>query len=315
MRSKKIERGASEFPPALLDLKPTPSAIWLQGELPPQPSIAIVGTRHPSPEANRFAFDLAATLSQAGWAIWSGGALGIDQQAHEGALETGGSTVLVAGGGLERPYPAALASLWPRVLERGALLAVVPEEHPPQRWTFFARNAVLAAMTQALVIVECPLQSGARNAAATARKLGRPVWIGAQAPWSPFASTVREELRLGARLLLHPEDLLLSNTKVELQAPSVRTVPHSNKRRRPSSPQQPTLPEMSQLPEIQQQILRAVGSGSTHLDLLCKALEASPSEILQQTSFLQLEGLLEESEQGFFVGKGVVFYPPSSTES
>lgn len=295
MLSRKIERGAPEYPSDLLTLKPITEALWLRGSLPAGPGIAIVGTRSPSPEGSRFAFELAASLARAGWVIWSGGALGIDHQAHEGALSVGGSTVLVAGGGLERPYPPALAPLWTRVLGRGALLAVVPDLHPPQRWTFFARNAALAALTQALVVIECPPQSGARNAAAFARKLGRPVWIGAQAPWSPFASTVREELRLGARLLLHPDDLL----QPESHSVAPRTPDRPARKKPKPAPEQAQLPVEPQLSELQQRFLEAVRSGIAHIDPLCEVLGAPPSEILQQASLLLLEGLLEESSRGF----------------
>lgn len=329
MLSRKIDAGDDEFPPVLRTLTPPPEALWLRGVLPARPAVAIVGTRTPSPEGERFAFELAATLARAGWVVWSGGALGIDHQAHEGALSVEGLTVLVAGGGLDRPYPPVLAPLWPRVQERGALLAVVPDEHPPLRWTFFARNAVLAALTDALVLIEGPVQSGARNAAAVARRLGRPVWIGAQAPWSPFAPTVREELRLGARLLLHPDDLLASLSAPEaslasaspLTAPSSASLASSTVKapRKPTRSRQLPLPTTSAaspsttptsptpnpspppLTGLQQRLLEAVKAGAAHLDALCDALDDPPPEILRQATLLQLEGLLAESQVGFYI--------------
>jgi DNA processing protein len=300
MPSRTLDRGAPDFPAALLSLKPPPASLWLRGALPAGRAVAVVGTRTPSPEGQRFAFDLASALARAGWVVWSGGALGVDQQAHEGALAAGGPTVLVAGGGLDRPYPRELAPLWPRVERDGALLAVVPDSYAPRRWTFFARNAVLAALTEALVVVECPLQSGARNAASTARALGRPVWIGAQAPWSPFAPTVREELRLGARLLLHPDDLLASLDALIPGSPAPRGASREAPRRARKA--QLPLPEVAApLDALQRRFLEAVRSGYTHLDALCEALGEPPPEILRQATLLQLEGLLGESSKGFFV--------------
>ncbi|MCS6901178.1 MAG: DNA-processing protein DprA [Myxococcales bacterium] len=300
MLSRKIERGDPTYPSALLLLKPPPPALWLRGELPSGRAVAVVGTRTPSPEGSRFTFDLASSLAKAGWVVWSGGAFGIDLQAHEGALAAGGFTVLVAGGGLDRPYPKDLAPLWPRVQRQGALLAVVPDDHAPRRWTFFARNAVLAALTEALVLVECPVRSGARNAAAVARALGHPVWVGAQTPWSPFVTTVREELRLGARLLLHPDDLLASLGSPSAPPPaSPLLVPRSADPFRRAQLSLPGAPPS--LEPLQQRILEAVRSGNTHLDMLCEALGESPPEILRQATLLQLEGLLGESQEGFFV--------------
>lgn len=275
MPSRMIARADPAYPAALATLKPPPEALWVRGELPGGPAVAIVGTRTPSPEGARFAFELASALARAGWVIWSGGALGIDQQAHEGALAAGGATVLVAGGGLDRPYPRSLAPLWERVQRQGALLSVIPDPHPPQHWTFFSRNAALAALSSAMILVEAPLKSGARNATTIARRLGRPVWIGAQAPWSPFAPTVREELRLGARLLLHPDDF-----------PS-------------PGPPQLALPGLASLTPLEQRILDAVRAGAAHLDALCDVIEDPPALILQHATNLLLEGHLLESQSGF----------------
>jgi DNA processing protein len=142
--------------------------------------------------------------------LWSGGALGIDAAAHEGALDAGGRTVLVAGGALDAPYPACHRGLYERVeASGGTLVSLLADGHRPRPWIFLERNRLLAALTIGTVIVECPLKSGARSTAAAARHLERPVWIAAQPPWEPaLALAVREEVRLGAKLLFSVDDLL-----------------------------------------------------------------------------------------------------------
>src|SRR4051812_18476498 len=110
------ELGAAGAPP-----------LYLRGPLPARPGVAVVGTREPSDQALAFTRALVLELGQAGLAIWSGGARGIDAAAHEAALEAGVPTVVVAGGGLDRPYPPEHAPLYARVLAGGgALCARVP---------------------------------------------------------------------------------------------------------------------------------------------------------------------------------------------
>ena len=98
--------------------RPAPP-LYLRGRLPERPGVAIVGTREPCPEALSFARRLAKALVGDGWAIWSGGAKGIDLAAHEGALSAGGPTVWVGAGGFDRPYPEKHAALLPRILAAG----------------------------------------------------------------------------------------------------------------------------------------------------------------------------------------------------
>jgi DNA processing protein len=267
----------AEYPVALRGLGRPPVELWVRGTIPRERGLAIVGTRQPSPGARDYAFRLGRELAAAGWVIWSGGAAGIDESAHEGALDAGGSTVLVAGGGLDRPYPPQAAGLFRRVEGRGALISLVPDEAPPQRWAFLARNGVLAALTEATVVVECPLKSGARSAAAAARKLGKPVWIGAQAPWSPFIEAVREEVRLGAKLLLGVGDILGA-----LGTP------------RPVA----AAKDAGRLPGLRGEVQQRVARGDRSLDQLCEAMGKTAAELRWELGMMLLEGQLVEGDDG-----------------
>lgn len=267
-----------DYPLGLRALPRPPLEFWRRGAPPTGRGLAIVGTRQPTPAAERYAFQLARELAEAGWVIWSGGAAGIDRQAHEGALDAGGTTVLVAGGGLDRPYPPQSADLFARVAERGALLSLVPDGVAPQRWAFLARNSVLAALTEATVVVECPLKSGARSAAAAARKLGKPVWIGAQAPWSPFVEAVREETRLGARVLWRGAEILEA-----LGSPGPRRGA-----------------EVDFPPGLRGGILRLVGERRLGLDELCERTGKPAAELRFELGMLLLEGRLSEGDDGCY---------------
>jgi DNA processing protein len=171
--------------------------------------VAIVGTRQATRPARRFACRLAVELSSAGVAILSGGALGIDTEAHLGALRAGGPTVVVAPAGFERPYPPENALLFQSILQAGgAYLSARAPTEAADFGAFFRRNAVLAALAHAVVVVEAPVRSGARNAAQHARQLGRPLLVVPAAPWNVRGRGCIVELRLGARVLASFRDVL-----------------------------------------------------------------------------------------------------------
>ncbi len=183
--------------------------MYLRGELPRGPRVAIVGTRKPTREGALYAFELAARLAARGVAVVSGGAKGIDAMAHRGALAVGGSTVVVAPGGFDRPFPPEHAGLFRNVVEQGgAYLSLAPSGTPASRGAFFERNACLVALSHALVVVEAPVRSGARNAAARARRLNRPLFVAPAAPYNALGLGCILELKLGARPLYSERDVL-----------------------------------------------------------------------------------------------------------
>jgi DNA processing protein len=285
MSSTKIDLFDPNYPQKLRELPHPPAPLFLRGSLPSAPGVAVVGTRKPSNEGEKFAFALAAQLARAGLVVWSGGATGIDEAAHGGALSVGGSTVLVAGSGLE-----ALASknrvIFKEIARHGTMLGLVEDATPAKRSLFFERNSVLAAMTLATVVVECPLRSGARNTSASARKLGRPVWIAGQSPWSPFALAVREELRLGAHLLLGSDDLLAS-----LPTTGALTAKQSR-------PKEERVGLAVPLDAEEQAIYSVLLEKSMHVDELCDRLQLSVAQTQATIMKLQLKGIVTITMQG-----------------
>ncbi len=202
-------RGAAR-PARLLELTAPPEAVFLRGELPRGPAVAIVGTREPSLEGVAFTRRLAAELAAAGVAVLSGGAKGIDTAAHEGALDVGGSTVVVAPAGFSRPFPEDNARLFERVVATGgAYLSLYPDHVPADQAIFFARNACLVALADAVIVSQLPARrSGAANAAKWARQLGRPLFIVPHSPWVTEGGGATRELRLGGRPLDRAKDML-----------------------------------------------------------------------------------------------------------
>lgn len=183
-----IVPGDDEWPRSLADLdslepvnamQGQPIGLWVRGRgslaAIASRSVAIVGARASTPYGDRVAADLAAGLTEAGWAVVSGGAYGVDAAAHRGALAGGGQTICVQGGGLDELYPRGNSTLLERVVESGLLVSEAPPGQNPTRRRFLSRNRLIAAMSQGTVIVEAAARSGARNTVSWASSCLRPV--------------------------------------------------------------------------------------------------------------------------------------------
>jgi DNA processing protein len=180
--ARTLRRGDPGWPAGLDALPRPPSFLRVRGELPGDGAraIAVVGSRHPDEAGARLARRLGAALGRAGAWVVSGGAAGVDGAAHRGALDAGGRTVAVLGGGLDHLYPAAHRPLFARVVSAGGGLAAEMEDgERPARWTFPERNRLVAALADAVVVVRAGPVSGALITAGWARRLGRPLLVAA----------------------------------------------------------------------------------------------------------------------------------------
>jgi len=178
-------RGGGEYPPGLLDAEHPATVLQFSGvwDIVHTPGVALIGTRQPSPEGIRLAARLAHDCVQAGITVVSGLAQGIDTVAHTRAIEAGGLTMAVLGTPLSSSYPLANTALQRRIARDFLLVSQVPvlrhaRQGPRENRLFFAeRNATMAALTQATVIVEAGNTSGALIQARHALQQGRALFI------------------------------------------------------------------------------------------------------------------------------------------
>lgn len=156
-----------------------PVGLWVRGEAALADvvgrSVAIVGARACTSYGEHVAADLAGGLVARGCVVVSGGAFGIDAAAHRGALAAGGVSVAVVAGGLDEAYPRAHAELFDVIAGAGVVVSEVAPGERPTRRRFLTRNRLIAALTQATVLVEAAWRSGARNTVSWASACGRPV--------------------------------------------------------------------------------------------------------------------------------------------
>ena len=194
----------------LLEPLPYPVALWVRGTLPPPgPAIAMVGSREGRGAAWERTRTWARELTQAGVAVVSGLARGIDAAAHLGALDAG-PTWGVMGSGLDHPYPAEHRGLMDRIaLGAGGVITPFPPDAPPLKWHFPRRNLLLAAWTQGVAVMAARFASGSLVTAKLALDLGRELWVCPGAPEDPLSEGPNRLLREGAaRACLGPRDLL-----------------------------------------------------------------------------------------------------------
>jgi DNA processing protein len=179
-----IKQGESSYPARLLVLSNPPDVLWVDGCLPAegQRSVALVGARAASGTGCTRARALAAELARRGFLIISGGAFGIDAAAHEGALAVQAPTFAVLGCGVDVTYPDRHGVLFSRIKALGGLLSEYPPGTAPRAGQFPARNRIIAALADAVIVVEAAYRSGALITAALARSLGRPVLALAGSP-------------------------------------------------------------------------------------------------------------------------------------
>jgi DNA processing protein len=161
-------RDASDAPWALIG-RGDPG---LLAGLEPFAAVTVVGSRRATSYGREVARELGRELAAAGMTVVSGLAFGIDACAHRGAIEAG-RTIAVLGCGADVAYPASHRSLWRRIGEEGLVLSELPPGAAPWRWTFPARNRIMAALAGMTVVVEAAARSGSLITADLAADLGR----------------------------------------------------------------------------------------------------------------------------------------------
>lgn len=167
----------SQWPVMLNDLQVPPIALIVKGDksVLAQRSLAIVGTRNPSPYGIRAAQEFSAGFVDREWAIVSGGAYGIDSAAHKGALIAEGVTIAVTASGLDSNYPAGNQRLFDEITENGAIVTEYLPGSIARPHRFLVRNRIIAALSQGTLVVEAAFRSGSLRTARDAAELARPV--------------------------------------------------------------------------------------------------------------------------------------------
>jgi DNA processing protein len=274
------------YPETLYDLGDAPAVIFGRGlaailpELSRDGTVTIVGSRRPSRYGRELATELGAELAAAGFAVVSGMALGIDSAAQAGALRAGGLTIAVLGCGVDLAYPPRSAKLYAEIVERGLVIGELPPGIEPRRWTFPARNRIMAALAGMTVVVEARERSGSLITAEMAEDLNRDVGAVPGLVGSSPAAGTNGLIREGAHLIRDAQDVLDA-----LVGPGGATG------------RLPTVSGPRLEPELAE-VLDLVERGAGTSDTLARASSLEPGPLATALVRLELSGYVRCSAEG-----------------
>ncbi len=278
--------------------------LWLAGSLAglERKTVAVVGTRAPSEAARTRAKALGEALGAAGLCVISGLALGVDGAAHAGALAAGAPTVGVLGGGHRHFFPPRNRQLAEAMVAAGGgvLSPYLPDE-PARPWQFLQRNGIVAALADAVVIVEAAARSGALNTASWAANLGLDVLAFPGDVERPKAAGCNALIRDGATLVRNADDVLealnlartdRANTAVAARAAETGRAVHDPVVRAARDP-------------LQRALLAQLATAPRDLDELVEACAAQPGAILAALMQLELAGAVRSDGATYCVARAV----------
>ena len=267
------------YPRTLLDIADPPVLLYVKGDpaLLQRPAIALVGARSATAQGEANAAAFAQSLAEAGLAIVSGLALGVDAAAHRGALAAGadgGGTVAVIGTGIDRIYPARNAALAREIATSGAIVSEFPLGTPPLQHNFPRRNRIIAGLSQGVLVVEAALNSGSLITARLATESGREVFAIPGSIHSPLSRGCHRLIREGAKLVETAEDVI-EELRGRLGWPTPAPSPRGRRRQDGNaaasraggapSPAQQTVPGLD---DEAARVLQAIGHDPVDIDTL-----------------------------------------------
>lgn len=200
----------SRYPKQLLEIADPPTVLYVTGGvgLLSSPALAVVGSRNATPQGIENARGFAHALSDAGFTVVSGLALGVDSAAHAGGLQGRGSTIAVLGTGIDIVYPRRNEKLAYEISQRGALVSEFPLGTPPKAPNFPRRNRLISGLARGCLVVEAAIDSGSLITARLAAEQGRDVFSIPGSIHSPLAKGCHALIKQGAKLVESARDVL-----------------------------------------------------------------------------------------------------------
>ncbi len=282
--AKVLTLTAPEYPALLLQMTAPPPILYVWGNLRDQHTIAVVGTRIPTPYGTECAKKLSFQLAYCGVTIVSGLARGIDSFAHQGALAAQGRTIAVLGSGLCKIYPPENQTLAERIASSGAVISELPMLTVANRQTFPARNRIISGLSFGTLVVEAGVKSGALLTAYAAVDQGRSVYaVPGRIDRLTHAGS-NTLLKQGAKLVTCAQDIL-DDFSLLFREP--QTLAH--------------FPEPAGLSSEQKKIFSLLGSEPLHLDTVAFQAKLPVALVSSTLLSLELEGIVKQMPGRHFI--------------
>jgi DNA processing protein len=275
------------YPDKLKHLVDPPLRLFFRGQPLSRLSesiVAVVGSRKATQYGLSAARRLGSALARQGVSVCSGLARGIDGAVHRGVLDEltrnpqAATPVGVLGHGWGQLHPRENRDLFQALLQQGVLLTEYERHTPPSKWTFPARNRIIASLSDHVVVVEAGIRSGSLHTANFASQLHRDVWVVPSSPGRPNSAGVLNLLTQdGTRMIVDFDEF------VQEVAPGKTFLERS---------------DLTDLPEQTRRILTELASCEGRLDDLCEALDWSSTELAYRLTELELGGLVRRNLEG-----------------
>lgn len=304
---------APDYPLRLRQTPDPPPFFYQAGPWTPdhRPMVAVIGSRRPTTYGIAVAEQFGRELGRAGAVVVSGMARGIDCAAHRGALEVGGTTLAILGGGADVIYPREAASLYARIKETGAVISEQPAGTAPRAEFFPGRNRIISGLSGAIVVVESGEKSGTLITVDEALEQGREVFAVPGPVFSPLSVGPNRLIRDGASIATRPADVIdfLKNSSsagggVELAS----LIPGIHDRMRAGGQwrldpagAQPAAPRLS---ATQEHLLGWMGAQPRWASDLVEACGLLAAEVQSHLTMLELKGLIRLLPDGQYVRVG-----------
>lgn len=287
------------YPKKLLDLPNPPERLYVRGsiEILEFPSLSIVGTRDPTPYG-KAATELAARIGvEAGLTIVSGGAIGCDGIAGRETLARGGRHVIIPGCGADVVYPRRNADLFQKTLESGGLiLSLEPWGMQPRKYLFPKRNAIIAALSEAIYIAEARVPSGTFTTAEVALQVGREILVVPGSIFSPTSAGTNYLISEGAVCIANEDALETAFARI------YQTLRHEQGF-------ETITPGTN---EEEQCLLRAITASPLSINEISQALSLNNTRTIQLLGDLTLRGLVELTRDGRYSASSTAFLMQTS---
>ena len=289
MSARTLLQLSEEWPDGLTQFCPDdlPTQLHVEGRVIPDQleCIAIVGTRRPTVAGRDTARMFGRALAEAGFTVVSGLAMGIDAQAHQGALEAGGHTIAVLGCGLDIDYPKENASLRERIRTDGTLVTEYPIGTTPQPHFFPARNRIVAGLSRAVVVVEGGARSGAAITARLALDGNRTVFAVPGSIRNPYAVCPNALIRAGEATMVTSPQHVFDDLAPSLVWDGQRVV---GSRKAPD------------VDDFEIRTLMALDDSPAGVEELYKALDSPPGKISLALAKLEVRGWVRRGFTGTY---------------
>ena len=279
---EQINQNNIDFPEELKNIKPQVKKIYVVGEKKnlKMKKIAIIGSRQCTAYGIKVAYEFAYKLAKAGICIVSGMALGIDKYAHLGALDAGGKTIAVLGGGFNYIFPEEHTVLYNRIIAENS--TVITEYNPhtiPEKKNFPKRNRIISGISLGVLVVEAEYRSGASITAQYAKQQDKKIFC--------IPSNIDSSNGIGTNRLIKEGATLVTNVSEILKEIAEEK-------------------QVSEVPEEYEAIYNVIKNGTHQLNAICKKVNQTASEVMATLTMLEIEGYIQSlAGQEFILKEGI----------